>query len=81
MAFLWEAPEWTGGGVYAYDYELTLPDGRTESGRFIDITLLQRQGDYQQGDEASFRVKTLYETADGEEMSSAEATLTCRVGE
>ena len=81
VAFLWDAPEWSGGDLYAYDYRLTLPGGRSESGRLIGSTLLLRPGDYQQGAEASVSVKAVYETPDGKEVSSAEATRTCRVGE
>ena len=81
VAFLWDAPEWSGGDLYAYDYRLTLPGGRSESGRLTGSTLLLRPGDYQQGTEASVSVKAVYELADGKEVSSAEATLTCRVGE
>lgn len=25
VVFLWNAPEWSGGNTYAYDYQLTLP--------------------------------------------------------
>lgn len=67
--------------MYAYDYQLTLPGGRSESGRLIGITLVLRPGEYQQGAEASFSIKTVHENADGEDVSSDEATLTCRVGE
>ena len=80
VAFLWDAPQWSGGEVYAYDYDLTLPGGRSESGRLIGITLLQRMGDYQAGSEASFSVETVYETADGKEVRSVGETLTCTVG-
>ena len=81
VAFLWDAPEWSGGEVYAYDYELTLPGGGSESGRLIGGTLLLRPGEYQAGGEASVSVKTVYELSDGSNVSSAEATLTCTVGE
>ena len=81
VAFLWDAPEWSGGDTYAYDYRLTLPDGRNESGRVIGGTLLLRPGEYQAGAEASVSVKTVYELADGSNVSSAEETLTCTVGE
>ena len=81
VVFLWDAPEWSGGETYAYDYELTLPDGRTEAGRLIGLTLLRRPGEYQAGSEASFNVKTVYELADGSHVSSADATLTCTVAE
>ena len=81
VAFLWDAPEWSGGDLYAYDYRLTLPGGRSESGRLIGSTLLLRPGEYQAGQEASVNVTAVYETADGQEVTSAEATLTCKVRE
>ena len=79
VAFLWDVPEWSGGDVYAYDYELTLPDGRSEGGRLIGITLLLRPGDYQVGSEASIGVTVIYELPDGSEATSTQANLTCRV--
>ena len=79
VAFLWDTPEWSGGEVYAYDYELTLPGGRSESGRIFGSTLLLRPGKYQAGAEASVSVKVVYEHSDGSNMSSAEATLSCTV--
>ena len=81
VAFLWDAPEWDGGEVYAYDYDLTLPGGRSESGRLINSTLLYIPGQYQAGQETSVGVTVIYETPDGKEVSSAEATLTCTVEE
>ena len=81
VIFLWDTPEWSDGETYAYDYELTLPDGRTEAGRLIGLTLLRRPGEYRAGSEASFNVKTVYELADGSHVSSADATLTCTVAE
>ena len=83
VAFLWDAPEWSGGDLYAYDYQLTLPGGRSESGRLIGSTstLLYRPGSYPAGAEASVSVRAVYETADDEQVSSAEATLSCTVGE
>ena len=79
VAFLWDAPEWSGGDLYAYDYQLTLPGGRSESGRIIGSTLLLRPGEYQQGAEASVNIKVVYETANGREVRSAAARLTCSV--
>ena len=81
VAFLWDAPTWSGGETYAYDYDLTLPDGRSEGGRLIGITTLLRTGEYQAGSEASVSVKTVYELADGSEVYSAAETLTCTVAE
>ncbi len=81
VAFLWDAPEWSGGETYAYDYELTLPDGRTEAGRLIGLTLLRRPGEYQAGTEASISVTVVYQLADESEVYSAAETLTCTVKE
>ena len=33
VAFLWDEPEWSGGDTASYDYELSLPGGRTEGSR------------------------------------------------
>ena len=79
VAFLWDAPEWSDGETYAYDYQLTLPDGRSEGGRLIDITLRYRPGEYQVGAEASISVTTVYKISDGSHVSSAEETLTCLI--
>ncbi len=79
VIFLWDAPEWSGGETYAYDYELTLPDGRIEAGRFIGLTLLRRPGEYQVGTEASISVKAVYLLADESEVYSEAAALTCTV--
>ena len=74
------APQWSGGEVYAYDYELTLSDGRTEGVRLRGSTVVNRPGEYQSGKEASISVKVVYELPDGSEVSSAEETLVCSVG-
>ena len=79
VAFLWDAPEWSSGQTYAYDYQLTLPGGKSEGGRIIGSTLLLRTGTYQVGAETSVTVKAVYELPDGSNISSAEATLTCTV--
>ena len=81
VAFLWDAPEWSGGETYAYDYQLTLPGGKSEGGRIINSTLLLRTGTYQAGAETSVSVKAVYELPDGSNVSSAEETLTCTVAE
>ena len=81
VAFLWDAPEWSGGETYAYDYQLTLPGGRSEGGRIINSTLLLRTGEYQSGGEASVSVQAVYELADGSNVSSDAETLTCTVAE
>ena len=83
VAFLWDAPEWSGGETYAYDYQLTLPGGRSEGGRLMGSTstLLYRPGDYLSGGETSVSVTAVYELPDGKQVSSAEETLTCTVGD
>ena len=60
-----DAPEWSGSDLYAYDHDLTVPDGRTEGGRLKDIALLYRPGGYQAGSEAGVSVKTVYEPPEG----------------
>ncbi len=80
VAFLWNAPEWSGGETYAYDYRLTLPDGSTEGGRIIGSTVVYRLGAYPTGKTASVSVKAVYETADGRQPSSDAAELTCYIG-
>ena len=80
VAFLWDAPEWSGGETYAYDYQLALPDGRSEGGRLIGSTLVYRPGTYPAGKTASVSVKAIYETDDGRQVSSTAAELTCYIG-
>ncbi len=81
VAFLWDAPKWSGGEVYAYDYDLTLPTGKREQVRLHDSMVVNEPGEYQSETEASISVKVLYELADGNEVSSAAETLTCTVAE
>ncbi len=81
VAFLWDAPKWPGGRTYAYDYQLTLPGGKSEGGRIINSTLLLRTGTYQAGAETSVTVTAVYELPDGSEVRSVEETLTCTVAE
>ena len=81
LLFRWNAPEWSGGETYAYDFQLTLPGGRSEGGRVIGGPVLYRTGEYQAGGEASVSVKAVYQLPDGSRVSSAEATLTCTVAE
>ena len=83
VAFLWDEPEWSGGEVYAYDYDLTLPNGERKQSRLIgfDFPLVRHQGDYQVGTETSVSVEVVYELPDGSEVSSAAATLACTVAE
>ncbi len=81
VAFLWDAPTWSGGEVYAYDYDLTLPTGKREQVRLRGSAVVNKPGEYQAGGEASISVKVVYELADGSEVSSAAAALTCTVAE
>ena len=81
VAFLWDVPEWSGGEVYAYDYELTMPDGSSETVRWVGYPVVNKPGEYRAGTEASISIKVVYELADGSEVSSAAATLTCTVAE
>ncbi len=79
--FQWDAPEWSGAEVYAYDYDLTRPDGKREQARLQGYPLVRAKGEYQAGQEASISVKAVYELADGSQVSSAAAALTCTVAE
>ena len=79
VGFLWDKPEWSGGEAVSYDYELSLPDGRNESGRLQGGTVLPRPGSYLSGKEASISVKANYETDDGRTVSSAAEVLVCYV--
>ena len=81
VLFQWDAPEWSGAEVYAYDYDLTRPDGKREQARLQGYPLVRAKGEYQAGQEASISVKAVYELADGSQVSSAAATLTCTVAE
>ncbi len=80
VLFSWDAPEWSGAELYAYDYDLTLPDGRREQARLLGYPAVSGKGEYQPGQEASISVKAVYEQADGSEVYSEGATLTCTVG-
>ena len=81
VLFSWDAPQWSGAELYAYDYDLTLPDGRREQSRLQGYPAVSGRGEYQAGQQASISVKAVYELADGSEVSSAEATLSCTVAE
>ncbi len=80
VAFLWDAPEWSGIRASSYDYDLTLPDGRRESGRIKLDTLLYRPGSYQSGKQTTVRVSAIFEDVDGRDVASQEAMLVCTVG-
>ena len=81
VLFQWDVPEWSGAEVYAYDYDLTLPDGRNQQVRLQGYPVVREPGDYQVGAEASISVKAVYELADGSEVSSEAASLSCTVAE
>ncbi len=81
VAFLWDEPEWSGGELYACDYDLTLPTGKREQVRFRGFSVVNEPGDYQVGKETSISVKVVYELPDGSEVYSAAATLSCTVAE
>ena len=83
VLFQWDTPQWSGGEVYAYDYDLTLPTGQRGQTRLVgfDFPLVRHQGDYQVGKETSISVKVVYELPDGSEVYSAAETLTCTVAE
>ena len=79
VAFLWDVPEWSGGDVYAYDLDLTMPDGSSETVRWQGYPAVNKPGTYQVGTEASISVEVVYELADGSRVSSAAAALTCTI--
>ncbi len=81
VLFSWDAPEWSGAAVYAYDYDLTLPDGRREQARLFGYPAVSGKGEYQAGQKASISVKAVYELADESVVHSGAATLTCTVKE
>ncbi len=81
VLFSWDAPEWSGAAVYAYDYDLTLPDGRREQSRLFGYPAASAMGGYQAGQEASISVKAVYELADESVVYSEAVTLTCTVAE
>ena len=81
VLFSWDAPQWSGAAVYAYDYDLTLPDGRREQSRLFGYPAVSGKGEYQAGQQASISVKAVYELADESVVYSEAATLTCTVKE
>ena len=80
VLFQWDEPEWSGAELYAYDYDLTRPDGRSQQVRLRGNPVVREKGDYRAGAEARITIKAVYETPDGE-VSSAAETLTCTVAE
>ena len=81
VLFQWDAPQWSGAELYAYDYDLTMPDGRSQQVRLQGYPVVREPGEYQVGAEASISVKAVYELADGSEVYSEAAKLTCAVAE
>ncbi len=81
VLFSWDAPQWSGAELYAYDYDLTLPDGRREQSRLQGYPAVSGRGEYQAGQQASISVKAVYELADGSEVSSEAVSLSCTVAE
>ena len=79
VLFSWDAPQWSGAKAYAYDYDLTRPDGGREQSRLQGYPAVSARGDYQAGQQASISIKAVYELADGSEVSSEAATLNCTV--
>ena len=79
VAFMWEEPSWSGGEVYDYYYEVSLPDGRKESGSIKDSVLLKWPGSYEGGQEARLGIVVNYDAADGSRVSSGEETASCYV--
>ncbi len=81
VLFQWDAPEWSGAELYAYDYDLTRPDGRSEQVRLRGYPIVREKGDYQVGVEASISVKAVYEFADESVAYSDAVELTCIVAD
>ena len=81
VLFQWDVPEWSGAELYAYDYDLTLPDGRSQQVRLVGYPTVRERGEYQVDAQASISVKAVYELADESVVYSEAATLTCTVEE
>ena len=79
VAFLWDAPEWSGGEASSYDYDLTLPDGRSESARIKGSRVVHRPGTYRTGAETRVSIRVNYEVSGGGTVTSDEETLVCYV--
>ena len=71
--------------MYAYDYDLTLPGpARGRQVRIINGATrwcCESPATTRWASEASISIKAVYELADGSEVYSAAATLTCTVAE
>ena len=79
VLFQWDAPEWSGAELYAYDYDLTRPDGLRGQTRLQGYPVVRERGEYQVGQKASISVKAVYELADESVVYSEAATLSCTV--
>ena len=79
VAFLWDEPDWSGGETSSYDFDLTLPGGRRESGRITGSRVLHRPGTYQPGAESRVGIRVNYEVSGGGTVTSDEETLACNV--
>ena len=80
VAFLWDAAEWPRAEGVSYDYEWSLPNGRTEGGNLRGITLVYRPGQYQLGGETSFSITVRYDLDAYNEAFSAREEMTCYIG-
>ena len=80
VAFLWDAAEWSGAESVSYDYELRLPDGRTEGGNLRGMTLVYRPGQYRLGGEATLSITVRYEPDSYSDVFSERESLTCYIG-
>ena len=80
VAFLWDPAEWSAAEGVSYDYELSLPDGRTEGGNIRGMILVYRPGQYKLGGETSFAITVRYEVGPHKDVFSARQTLTCYIG-
>ena len=67
--------------MYAYDLDLTMPNGSSERVRRQGYPVVNKPGEYQGGTEGSISVRVVYELADGREVSGAAVALTCTVAE
>ena len=81
VLFQWDAPQWSGAELYAYDYVVGRPDGQWKLVRLLGHPVVNEPGEYQAGQEASISITAVYELADGSEVSSEAVSLSCTVAE
>ena len=79
VAFLWDPVEPSVGRV-SYDYELRLPDGRTEGGNLHGMVLVYRPGQYRLGGETTFSITVRHGIDAHTDVFSERQTLTCYIG-